>query len=222
MNNDWPSFLDRLVHDLKEPLRMVQTSAELLQEEAKHPGPERDRMLREIVDSSTRLGAVIDGLSRYSLALEERTEPGESSLKLALDVALAGLDDEIRASGATITADKLPNVLLRLERSAQIFENIIGNSLRFRSDAPPVVDVHARQGEAGFWLITIEDNGIGLEPADCEIIFRPLMRIHGRKYLGPGFGLAICRAIIERHHGKIWMEPRPSGGAICSFTLPAA
>jgi chemotaxis family two-component system sensor kinase Cph1 len=132
------------------------------------------------------------------------------------------LGEQIRASGATVTAVDLPRVNLSLERSMQLLENLIGNALRFRSDAPPVIRVSASSGDDGMWMIRVEDNGIGVAREDCEAIFEPFMRVAGKRFPGTGLGLTICRRIVEAHGGTIRMESSQGQGSLCIFTLPEA
>jgi signal transduction histidine kinase len=231
----WTEFLDRLVHDLREPLRTINAFSELLQEIASSRlGVEGEEVVGEILASTTRIRGLIDGVSAYSNALRRpgSTPADGASLQSAFNITLATLGDRIDAEGATVTGvtlspideaedDAKPKVRLSLERLMQLFENVIGNSLRFRSDAAPVVTVSAQQ-QSGQWVVEISDNGIGLDPADCEAVFRPFMRVQGRQYGGAGLGLAVCREIVENHGGSIHIAPRPEGGAVCTFTLPAA
>lgn len=222
---DWADFLDRLVHDLREPLRSVHAFSELLSETAEDRlGIDGDEAIREILSGTTRIRTLIDGLSGYSLALRESANAGDSpaaSLQLAFNIVLDAWDKQIRACGATVTAENLPKVGVSLERLMQLLENLIGNSLKFRSDAPPVVRVSAHP-EADGWIIAVEDNGMGIDPSDCERIFQPFTRIHGRKHPGAGLGLPLCRKIVEAHGGWIRMGPRAEGGSVCTFWLPAA
>lgn len=221
-DRDWAEFLDRLVHDLREPLRSVHAFSELLSETAKERlGIDGDEAIREILSGTTRIRTLIDGLSGYSLALRESADSRGASLQLAFNIVLDALDSQIRASGATVTADNLPKVGVSLERLMQLLENLIGNSLKFQGDAPPVVRVSARP-EGDGWTIEVEDNGMGIDPADSERIFQPFTRIHGRKRPGAGLGLAMCRKIVEAHGGAIRMSPRAEGGSVCTFWLPLA
>jgi light-regulated signal transduction histidine kinase (bacteriophytochrome) len=223
-NADWADFLDRLVHDMREPLRSVQAFSELLSETEKDRlGIEGDEAIREILSGTTRMRTLIDGLSGYSMALREPTDssgPSGASLQLAFNIVLDALDDQIRACGATVTAENLPRVSVGLERLVQLLENLIGNSLKFKKDTPPVVIVSARP-EADGWTIEVEDNGIGVDPADSEKIFQPFMRVYGRKRPGAGLGLPMCRKIVEAHGGAMRVSPRPDGGSIFAFWLPA-
>jgi signal transduction histidine kinase len=222
-DQNWVTFLDRLAHDLREPLRTVHTFSELLQEAAKgRLDPECDQFLEEILAGSARMGVLVDGLSQYALALEEKDAGAEASLQLAFDAVVAALDDKIQASGATVTSDPLPRVGVRLERLIQLLENLIGNGLCFRGDAAPVIHVSAQPGPGDQWTIRVSDNGIGIAPEDREAIFKPFVRIHGRKYPGVGLGLTICRTIVENHGGKMQLEPGAGAGSVFAFTLPAA
>jgi signal transduction histidine kinase len=216
-------FLDRLAHDLREPLRAVHAFSELLNEAAKDRlDPECGRFLEEILAGSSRMGIILDALSRYALALGEKETGAEASLQLAFDAAIASLDGEIQASGATVTSDPLPRVGVPLERLIQLLGNLIGNSLRFRQNAAaPVIHVSAQLLSPDQWTIRVRDNGIGVAPEDREAIFKPFVRVHGRKYPGVGLGLTICREIVENHGGTIRIEPAKDAGSLCTFTLPA-
>jgi len=232
----WAEFLDRLVHDLREPLRTINAFSELLHEITNgRLGAEGDEVVGEILSGTTRIRGLIDGVSAYSSALRApgSTAADTASLQSALNITLATLGDQIDAEGATVTGvtvstieategDLKPRVAVSLERLMQLFENLIGNSLRFRSEAPPVIAVSARQQQPGQWIIQVSDNGIGIDPADCEAVFKPFMRVQGRQYGGAGLGLSACRKIVENHGGSIHIAPRPEGGAVCTFTLPAA
>jgi signal transduction histidine kinase len=219
----WAAFLDRLVHDLREPLRSINVFSELLVEMAKERlGAEGEQLLSEISAGSARIRTVLAGLSGYSLALGESSGSGIASLQSAFQIVLAALGDQIQATGATVTGEDLPNVDVRLERLMQLLENLIANSLRFRSEAPPVIRVSAVPQAGGMWAISVEDNGIGIAAEDCEAIFTPFMRVEGKKYGGAGLGLSACKRIVEAHGGTIRMESMPGRGSTCTFTLPEA
>lgn len=221
---EWAEFLDRLVHDLREPLRSIHAFSELLSENRADPaGGDSEEAIGQILSGTTRIRTLVDGISGYTLALRERAEPVEAkaSSQLAFDLTLDALDNSIRACGATVTADPLPRVAVSLERLMQLLENLVGNSLKFRGEAPPEVHVSAQSGEDGC-TFEVRDNGIGIDPADCERVFEPFARIHGRKFPGAGLGLAMCRKIVEAHGGEIRIRPRAEGGSVCTFRLPAA
>lgn len=221
---EWAEFLDRLIHDLREPLRSIHAFSELLREGvAEGLSTDADESIGQILSGAARIRTLADGLSGYALALRETADSagsGQASMQLAFDLAVDALDPQIRASSATVTAEGLPRLGLALERQTQLLENLIGNSLKFRSEKPPVIRVSAEAVEAG-WTVRVEDNGIGIDPADAERIFAPFARVHGRKYPGVGLGLTICRKIVETHGGEIQLIPRAEGGAVCMVRLPA-
>lgn len=219
-NQAWAMLLDRLVHDIREPLRSIGVFTELLKEPA---GPDSERALREIPGGVSRIGTILEGLSGYALALRESAEcAAPASMQSAFRIVIAELDEQIRSCGATVTARDLPRVNVTLERLMQLLRNLIGNSLRFRSDAPPVIQISAAMQAPGIWTIRVQDNGIGIPAEECETIFEPFARVEGKKHGGAGLGLTICRTIVEAHGGSIRMESTPGQGATCVFTLPEA
>jgi light-regulated signal transduction histidine kinase (bacteriophytochrome) len=220
--DEWAGFLDRLVHDLREPLRSVTVFTELLAEIAGgRLGVEGDRVTTEILGGAARMGALLESLSAYSLALRETPDPAAvTSLQSAFNLVAGELEEQIRAEGATVSAAGLPKVTLSLERSMDLLRQLIGNSLRFHAEEPAVIRLSAAGGPGDLWTISVADNGIGIEPGDREAVFLPFMRVQGKKYPGVGLGLSICRKIVEGHGGTIHMEPAPEGGNICVFTLP--
>jgi len=223
-DSQWADFLDRLVHDLREPLRSVGVFSELLAEMAAgRLGDEGEQALGEILGGASKMGILLQGLSGYSMALRESADSGSTaSLQSAFKIVIAELDDRIRASNATVTAVNLPEVNAGLQTLMLLLRNLIGNALRFRSEAAPVIRVSATPEDAGMWAIQVEDNGIGIAPEDCEAIFEPFMRVEGKKYAGAGLGLSICRKIVEAHGGTIRMQSSPDRGSTCTFTLPEA
>lgn len=222
-DEQWAEFLDRLVHDLREPLRSINAFSELLAEMAKgRLGAEGDQVLTEILGGTSRMRTLLEGLSAYSLALREPAEGAGASLQSAFKIVIAALEEQIRACDATVVGADLPRLNVSLERLMQLLENLIGNSLRFRSEAPPTIQVSAAPEADGMWAISVEDNGIGIAAEDCAAIFRPFMRVEGKKYPGAGLGLSICRRIVEAHGGTIHMESTPGRGSVCTFTLPEA
>jgi signal transduction histidine kinase len=223
-DNQWAEFLDRLVHDLREPLRSIGVFSELLGDnERGRLGAEGDRALGEILAGASKMGTLLHGLSGYSMALRESADSVSSaSLQSAFKIVVAELQDSIRACDARVAAVNLPTVNAGLEGLMLLLRNLIGNSLRFRSAAAPVIRISAAPEGSGMWAVQLEDNGIGIAPEDCEAIFKPFMRVEGKKYGGAGLGLSVCRRIVEAHGGTIRMKSAPGQGAVCTFTLPEA
>jgi light-regulated signal transduction histidine kinase (bacteriophytochrome) len=145
-----------------------------------------------------------------------------SDMQAVLDGTLAALHASIEESTAIVTADAMPQVIADVGQLTQLLTNLIGNALKFRGGTPPRVHVGAaRSGR--MWTISVQDNGIGISPEYFERIFVIFQRLHSREeYAGTGVGLAICKKIVERHGGRIWVESTPGHGARFSFTLPAA
>lgn len=219
-NQDWATLLDRLIHDIREPLRSIGVFTELLKDPT---GPERERALNEIPSGVSKIGRILEGLSGYASALREPMEcAAPASMQSAVKIVMAELDEQIRACGATVKAHDLPRVNVTLERSMQLMRNLIGNSLRFRSEAAPSVQISAAMEDPGMWTIRVQDNGMGIPAEECERIFEPFARVEGKKYGGVGLGLTTCRTIVEAHGGSIRMESSPGQGAVCTFTLPEA
>jgi signal transduction histidine kinase len=222
----WAEFLDRLVHDLREPLRSINAFSELLAELATgRLGAEGDQVLSEILGGATKMGILLQGLSGYTSALRETSgslNVGSASLQSAFKIVVANLDARVRACNATVTGEGLPKVKVSLERLMQLLDQLIGNSLRFHSEAAPVIRISATPEPGGMWAIHVEDNGIGIAQEECEAIFKPFARVEGKKYGGAGLGLAICRRIVEAHGGTIRMESKLGESSVCTFTLPGA
>jgi signal transduction histidine kinase len=221
---DLADFLDRLIHDMREPLRSIGVFAEVLQETTGTEAGEQGRQaLDEIHAGAAGITRLLEGLSGYAVALREPAGVGApASMQSAFTIVTGELDDRIRASGATVTAINLPKVGVSFDRLLQLFRILIGNALRFRSETAPVIRVSAGMEEPGIWTIRVEDNGIGIASEDCEAVFKPFMRAEGRKHGGAGLGLTIAKQIVEAHGGTIRMEPAAARGATCVFTLPEA
>ena len=146
--------------------------------------------------------------------------PCRSTPVAALRQALDNLHESIQETGAEITHGELPTIRADLSQLAQLFQNLIGNALKFRSEAPPKIHVDAcREGD--YWRFSVRDNGIGIDAQFQDQIFQIFRRLHTQKqYAGTGIGLAICKKIVDRHGGRIWIESEPGQGATFCFTLP--
>jgi len=207
-------------HDLQEPLRMVASFLELLAERYKGRLDERaDKYINYAVDGAARMKTLIDGLLRYSRVTTQARRLEEMGARAALDEATANLGRAIEENGAVVTHDDLPTVLADPTQFVQLFQNLIGNALKFCDGTPRVHVAAERTGDE--WVFSVRDNGIGIAPEYRERIFQIFQRLHGRdKYPGTGMGLAICKRVVERHGGRIWVESRPGQGSTFLFTLP--
>ncbi|MBA3847928.1 MAG: PAS domain-containing protein [Planctomycetes bacterium] len=207
-------------HDLQEPLRMVAQYLSLLEKRA---GAEIDEKSRGFIsyarDGALRMQQMIDDLLRYARA--GRVQPIDGvDLSQVMDEVRRDLSARIAETGATLTAAPLPRV--RVDRTAmrQVLQNLIANALKFAGTEPALVRVEAVEEDHG-WRFAVVDNGIGIDPANCERVFEVFQRLHTRdEYPGNGIGLAICRKIVEQHGGRIWVESAPGRGSRFNFTLP--
>ncbi len=209
-------------HDLREPLRKIVTFVELFQGSQKDLDQESENYLRAISGAAMRMSRLLDSLIEYSRSGQEGGAFTKSPLDKILVQVLAGLEGDIQAAKAEITADPLPELEVHPSQIASVFNNLIGNALKYRrEDRPPQIKIEAKRLEFE-WLFTVTDNGIGFEPNQSDKIFLMFERLHGLgKYPGEGMGLAICRRIIEFYGGRIWADSKPGQGSTFSFTLLA-
>jgi PAS domain S-box-containing protein len=211
-------------HDLQEPLRMVASYTQLLE---RRYAAQLDQTAREFiayaVDGARRMQQFITGLLRYSRVGTEPRVLEEVNLREVFEAAIANLRMMIEETGAAVEAHDLPLVRGDPRQLTQLFQNLIGNALKFRKpDQPPRVEVRA-EPDGDFWRLSVRDNGIGLDPKFAGRVFVIFQRLHTRdEYEGTGLGLAICKKIVERHGGRIWVESKEGEGATFFFTLPAA
>ena len=163
---------------------------------------------------------LINDLLAYSRVGTQAKPFALTHLEIALGDALGNLQIAIQESQAIITHDPLPTLMADPVQMVQLFQNLIGNAIKFRDKTPPLVHVHAQHDGRG-WRFSVSDNGIGIDPQFSERIFIIFQRLHTRaEYGGTGIGLAICKKIVERHGGRIWFEPAPEQGSIFHFTIP--
>jgi PAS domain S-box-containing protein len=221
-NKDLEQFAFIASHDLQEPLRTVSGFVQLLQKKyANHLDAEADTFIEFAVDGTKRMETLIRDLLAYARVGTHSREPVSTDAGAALGQALANLHESIQETGAEITQGDLPTVRADPSQLAQLFQNLIGNALKFRSEAAPKIHVDARR-EGDFWWFSVRDNGIGIEPQFQDQIFEVFRRLHTReRYGGTGIGLAICKKIVDRHGGRLWVESEPGQGATFHFTLPS-
>ncbi|MDQ3812825.1 MAG: PAS domain S-box protein [Armatimonadota bacterium] len=207
-------------HDLQEPLRAVAGCVQVLQQRYQSQLDGRaEQFITHAVDGVTRMQTLINDLLAYS-RVGTRGQPFVPvEMTAVLNDALANLKVLIAESGAVVTHDVLPTVSGDATQLTQVFQNLIGNAIKFRGERPPHIHI-AVQREGSDWRFAVRDNGIGIEPQYAERIFIIFQRLHTRtEYPGTGIGLAICKKIVERHGGRIWVESEPGQGSTFYFTI---
>jgi PAS domain S-box-containing protein len=222
-NRDLEQFAYAASHDLQEPLRAVTGCMQLLKARCADKLDERgDEFITHAVDGASRMQKLIDDLLAFSRVSTRGVQFQPVECARALDNALRNLTVSLQERQATVEREELPTVLGDLSQLSLLFQNLIGNALKFHGPEPPHIDVSARR-EANTWIIAVRDNGIGIEPQYYERIFVIFQRLHTRKeYPGTGMGLALCKRIVERHGGRIWVESELGKGTTFSFTLVSA
>lgn len=184
--------------------------------------PDADEFIRYAVEGVTRMQTLINDLLTYSRVGTRGREPAPVDAGAALDTALANLAVALRESGAVVERGPLPWVLADPSQLVQLFQNLVGNSVKFHGAEPPRIRIAALP-EGRRWRFEVRDHGIGIDPRHHDRIFQIFQRLHGRDaYPGTGIGLAICKKIVERHGGAIGVASRAGEGATFHFTLPAA
>jgi light-regulated signal transduction histidine kinase (bacteriophytochrome) len=207
-------------HELQEPLRMVKSYTQLLA--ARYRGKldeEADDFIAYAVQGVDRMSSFIRDMLSYSQVAEAGLELKATTYKAVLEWSLLELDVAIRESGAEITYGPLPAVTCDPMRLSQVFNNLISNAIKYRGDQPPKIHIEAVDQD-DMWLLSVRDNGIGIDPKYATSVFTLFKRLHGREKPGTGVGLAICKEIVENHGGEIWVESQPGQGSTFFFTIP--
>jgi PAS domain S-box-containing protein len=220
-NQELEQFAYVASHDLQEPLRAVTGYLGLIEQQL---GDELDERGRHHVAGAVQGAARMHTLITDLLALSRVGSRGQAfesaDLNTVLDQALHGLGVSIQETSARIVRDPLPTLRVDAGQIVQVFQNLIGNALKFCGERPPEIHISA-QPKAGQWVFAVRDNGIGIEPQYFDRIFLVFQRLHTRqRYPGTGIGLAICKKIVERHDGTIWVESKPDQGSTFCFTIP--
>jgi PAS domain S-box-containing protein len=221
-NQDLQQFSYAASHDLKEPLRTVSNYLQLIR--LRYSGKVLDEEAGQLFDvavaGALRMHALVEALLEYSRAGEVADSTLEPvPVSKVIGDAIANLRSSIYETGADVSLGPLPVVSANPLHLMQLFENLIGNALKYHSQRPPRVSVTAVEG-AGEWVFCVEDNGIGIPAAYQSQIFGLFKRLHGNEYPGTGIGLATCKRIVDRHGGTIWVESDPGKGSRFLFTLP--
>jgi len=222
MNEELRQFAYVASHDLQEPLRTVASYAQLLARRYRgRLDKDADDFIGYMVGGVTRMHTLLNDMLAYSRVTESKDRPlVPANLNAVLQSALMNLDLSIRENHAEVEIGPLPTVAGDEIQLTQVFQNLIGNAIKYKSsEHPPKIEITALEGQQD-WTICVADNGIGIDPQYAERIFGIFKRLHGRELPGTGMGLAICKRIIERHNGRIWVESEPGKGSRFCFTLP--
>jgi signal transduction histidine kinase len=223
-NSELEQFAYVASHDLQEPLRMVASYCQLLKRRyADKLDASAGEFIDFAVDGASRMQQLIKDLLAFSRVGRSGGSFEPLDMNAIVEVALGNLAGAIADSGARIERGALPRISGERALLAQVFQNLIGNAIKFRRDEPPVVRISAAAAESGFAHFTVEDNGIGIDAGNLERAFVIFQRVHDReKYAGTGIGLAIVKKVIEHHGGRIWIESTVGQGSRFQFTLPIA
>jgi PAS domain S-box-containing protein len=221
-NDELQQFAYVASHDLQEPLRMVASYTQLLAKRYKgRLDSEADEFIAYAVDGSNRMQGLIRDLLAYSRAGTNGKALREISSEKALEEALSNLRVTIQESGALVTHDSLPAITSDETQLVQVFQNLVGNAIKYRSTKAPEVHVSSTKNSSKEWVFCVRDNGLGIDPQYFERIFVLFQRLHGREeFKGTGIGLTICKKIVERLGGRIWVESQPEKGSTFCFALP--
>jgi len=223
-NDDLEQFAYSISHDLREPLRAVCSFCELLQRRyAGRIDAGADEMIGFCLDAARRMDGLLNDLIAYMYAASSSDVAVESfPAESAIQEALLSLQTAVDECGATVTVSPMPDVRMARVHAQQIFQNIVGNALKYRGDQPPRVHVSARR-EGSEWIFSVRDNGIGIAPEYQSHIFGLFERLHpSSARSGTGIGLALCKRLVERYGGRIWVESEPGKGSTFLFTMPVS
>jgi PAS domain S-box-containing protein len=221
-NDDLQQFAYIAAHDLQEPLRMVASYTQLLAKRYKgRLDSDADEFIAYAVDGAHRMQLLIGDLLAYCRVGTTGKELRETSSEAALEQALLNLQGAVQESGGVVTHDPLPTVVADDAQLVQLFQNVVGNAIKYRSAELPRVHVSAKKNGGNEWIFSLRDNGRGIDPQYFEKIFIMFQRLHGREeFSGTGIGLAVCKKIAERHGGRMWVESEPGKGSTFYFALP--
>jgi signal transduction histidine kinase len=221
-NRDLEQFAYVASHDLQEPLRMVAAYTQLLAE--RYQGKldaNADKYIHYAVDGALRMQTLVQDLLAFSRVGRQGSERQMVSVASVVETSLQDLRAMISEIGAKVECGPLPSVIADPVQLSQVFQNLIGNAIKFRGDKQPHIRIAAEQ-QGREWVFSVTDNGIGIDPEYAELIFVIFKRLHTlAEYRGNGIGLAICKKIVEQHDGRIWVESPPGQGASFKFTLRA-
>jgi PAS domain S-box-containing protein len=221
-NQELEQFAYVASHDLQEPLRMVSSYTQLLEKRYKDQLDDSARtFIRYAVDGATRMQGLINDLLAYSRIATKGSEFTSLSSQRAFENALANLGGVLEETNAEVTYEELPDIVGDFGQLTRVFQNLLSNSLKYRNkEVIPRIHVSVQDVDSE-WRFSVQDNSIGIDPQYKDRIFKIFQRLHtAREYSGTGMGLSMCKRIIERHGGRIWVESEPGAGSTFYFTMP--
>jgi light-regulated signal transduction histidine kinase (bacteriophytochrome) len=221
-NADLEQFAYVASHDLQEPLRMVSAYTQLLAERYRGKlDDQADKYIHYAIDGAARMQSLIEDLLAFSRVGRQENALAITDCNRLVESAMENLRAAILESGAVVTFGTLPRLMANASQLLQVFQNLIGNAIKFHGSQSPVIEISACK-QAAEWVFSVADNGLGISAEHAEKVFIIFNRLHTRtEYPGNGIGLSICKKIVERHGGKILARPHAGGGTIFTFTMPA-
>ena len=220
-NADFEKFTATTVHHLREPVRMIAVYTEMLYANTGQLNEDGRHSVEFLRKASLQMQKLLDGLAEFADASSKSSRPPSMlRLELPLRQALQALEDQLKPAAARVSYSGLPTLSGDFDRLQIVFRHLIRNAVIYRADRPPEITIEA-QSAGGEWVVSVSDNGPGIEPQFVDRIFEPYARLHGKSIPGNGLGLTICRAIVEGNGGRMWVESKPGEGATFFFTLPA-
>ena len=220
-NAELQHFAHIVSHDLQAPLRQVRALLDYARRESvAEPRTPPLTIIERSTEILERMSTLIDSLLNYSTSSNGGRQPVRPVDSGAiLNQTLIDLQSSIGEAGAQVTHANMPAVMMDPADLLRVFQNLLTNALKYRRAAPPMIHVDAYSTEDE-WVLSVKDNGIGIDPEHSQKIFLPFRRLHGAEYPGTGIGLAVCKKIVERNHGRLWVESQPNQGATFFFTVP--
>jgi light-regulated signal transduction histidine kinase (bacteriophytochrome) len=221
-NEELEQFAYVASHDLQEPLRMVANFTQLLAKRyTGRLGADADEFIGYTIEGVNRMHSLIRGLLEFARVRGGELALEQVNLEETVGEALMELLPSIAGAQAVVTQDSLPVLRADPRQMLQLFVNLLSNAVKFRGETPPVIHITAARAGAE-WRFSVRDNGIGIASGHIERVFQIFQRLHARReYPGTGIGLALCRKIVERHGGRIWVDSVPGQGSTFYFTLPS-
>ena len=221
-NEDLQRFAYVAAHDLHSPLNSGLILLQLLARRVQSKLDAEDASTLDLaIAAFQRLGALMQDLLSYSEMGNAPQQRVKISLTEPLQIALANLQHHIKEGGAMVSIGELPKVSADRTQMVMVFQNLIGNALKYRREEPPHIQIAASRLEGSHWRLSVRDNGQGFNPEHASAIFEPFKRLHGSTVPGSGIGLATCKRVIERLGGRIWADSTPGQGSTFYFTLPS-